>query len=159
MAILKALGWVVVPFVMLFFYWKKISKFSKAFALIYTFFLLIMVLAVNDDTTDQSSKSNQKSEKPKVLTEAQKEKKRIEQYETCFSPWDGSHTKLKYFIKDNMNDPGSFDHVETTYRDLTTYLIVKTTFRGTNQFGAKVKNSVRAKVSADDKCTLLEILE
>jgi hypothetical protein len=97
--------------------------------------------------------------KSKVLTEEEKEKKRKEQYKSCFSPWDGSHLNLKYYIEDNMNDPDSFEHVETVYQDMVSVLIVEMTFRGNNQFGALVKNTVRARVSADDKCTVLKILD
>jgi hypothetical protein len=41
---------------------------------------------------------------------------------------------------------------------MVSVLIVETTFRGTNQFGALVKNTVKARVSADDKCTVIKIL-
>jgi hypothetical protein len=154
--------WLFFPFVMVFVDWKRINKFLKIYGLFTVFiacFIIIAIATVDPSTLEESNKQvEKKSEKPKVLTEAEKEKKRIEQYETCFSPWDGSHTKLKYFIKDNMNDPGSFDHVETTYQDMVTVLIVQTTFRGNNQFGALVKNTIKARVSADDQCTILKIL-
>lgn len=52
-------------------------------------------------------------------------------------------TKL---IKKSMNDPSSYEHVETVYWDEGDYLIVKTTFRGKNAFGGIVKNWVKAKV-------------
>ncbi len=63
-----------------------------------------------------------------------------------FSAWDGSHSKLKSLVKDGMNDPSSFDHVNTTYEDKGKYILVQMTFRGKNAFGAKVLNSVTAKV-------------
>lgn len=37
-----------------------------------------------------------------------------------FSAWDGSHTVLKDLIKDNLNDEKSFDHIETTFIDVST---------------------------------------
>jgi len=43
------------------------------------------------------------------------------------------------------------------YWDRDDHLIVKTTFRGSNSFGGKVKNSVRAKVSIGDG-DILQIL-
>lgn len=66
-----------------------------------------------------------------------------------FSSWDGSHRTLEKLIKEGMNDPKSYEHVETSYTDMGTYLIVKTTFRGKNSFGALVKNTVNAKASLD----------
>lgn len=66
-----------------------------------------------------------------------------------FSAWDGSHSKLKKLVKDAMNDPSSFDHVNTSYEDKGSYILVQMSFRGTNSFGAKVLNSVIAKVDLD----------
>ena len=86
-----------------------------------------------------------------------KNKKRKEQLETQFSAWDGSHINLEKFIKKSMNDPGSYDHVETTYWDRGEDLIVTTTFRGKNAFGGIVKNTIQAKVSLDGQ--ILDILE
>ena len=37
-----------------------------------------------------------------------------------------------------MNDPKSFEHIETTYTDKGDYLLVYMKFRGKNSFGAKV---------------------
>lgn len=56
-----------------------------------------------------------------------------------------------------MNDPDSYDHVETSYWDMEDYIVVLTTFRGRNAFGGVVKNSVKAKVSLDGED--IEILE
>jgi hypothetical protein len=69
--------------------------------------------------------------------------------ENNFSLWDGSYTPLVKIIKDGMHDPSSFDHVETTYRDLGDHLIVTTKFRGKNGFGAVVTNSMTAKFNLD----------
>lgn len=76
----------------------------------------------------------------------QNRKKKIE---SQFSAWDGSHKKLEMFIKRSMHDPDSYEHVETVYSDRQSHLIVKTTFRGKNAFGATVKNWVKAKVDAE----------
>ncbi|MGC9422697.1 hypothetical protein [Vibrio sp.] len=73
-----------------------------------------------------------------------------------FSSWNGSHRNLVSHIKRQMNDPSSFEHVETVYWDKGNHLIVRTTFRGKNAFGGVVLNSVTAKVSLDGK--VLEIM-
>ena len=73
-------------------------------------------------------------------------KKRIE---SGFSAWNGSHIALTRIIKKSMNDPKSFDHVETTYGDMGDYLVVKTTFRGKNTFGGLVVNWITAKCDLD----------
>ena len=74
-----------------------------------------------------------------------------------FSSWDGSHRNLERYIKKIMNDPKSYDHVNTTYWDKGDYLIVKTTFRGKNAFGGVVINSIKAKV--DMNGNILQIME
>jgi len=56
-----------------------------------------------------------------------------------------------------MNDPDSYDHVETVYWDKGDHLIVRTTFRGKNAFGGIVRNSTRAKVDLDGN--VIAILE
>lgn len=48
-----------------------------------------------------------------------------------------------------MNNPRSFKHVQTTYEDRGSYLIVITRFRGTNSFGATVTNEAKGKVKLD----------
>jgi hypothetical protein len=74
-----------------------------------------------------------------------------------FSDWDGSHIKLEEYIKKSMNDPKSYEHIETKYWDRDDYLIVQTSFRGKNAFGALVKNQVKAKVGLNGE--VIEILE
>jgi hypothetical protein len=87
-----------------------------------------------------------------IAAEARKKK-----IESQFSAWDGSHRNLERVIKESMNDPDSYEHVETVYWDRGDYLVVRTTFRGKNAFGGVVKNSVKAKVSLDGQ--VLQILE
>ncbi len=53
-----------------------------------------------------------------------------------FSSWDGSHSNLKKWVKNNMKDPKSFEHVETTYTDKGDHLVVYMKYRGKNSFGA-----------------------
>lgn len=66
-----------------------------------------------------------------------------------FSAWDGANPFLENYIKQNMNDPGSYEHIETTYTDKGSYILVYTTFRGKNAFGAKVINHVKAKMDLE----------
>lgn len=96
-------------------------------------------------------------EEQKRLAEIEAEKKRKEEelkqrkkmIEEQFSAWDGSHINLTRAIKDAMNDPGSYEHIETVYWDRGDHLLVKTTFRGKNAFGALIKDTVVAKITFD----------
>ncbi|MHB9010389.1 MAG: hypothetical protein ACYC3E_00135, partial [Carboxydocellales bacterium] len=94
----------------------------------------------------QYKKSQEEAEaaKQKKEKEAQERKGMIEKQ---FSAWDGSHINLTKYIQESMNDPDSYEHVKTVYRDMNDYLIVTTTFRGKNAFGGVVKNSVTAKIA------------
>lgn len=112
-------------------------------------FCLLMVLAAGS-SSDEDSKVT-KVETPKTAEELRREV--VEKY---FSAWDGSHIGLTKVIKESMNDPKSYEHVETRYGDKGDYLLVSATFRGKNAFGGVVKNTVVAKVDLDGN--VIEIL-
>lgn len=97
---------------------------------------------------------SKKIEKQKEIKLAEARTKKID---AQFSGWDGSHRQLEKLIKQGMNDPDSYVHVETMYSDKKTYLIVVTRFRGRNAFGGMVRNFVKAKVSLDGQ--ILQILD
>lgn len=82
-------------------------------------------------------------EQERLRRQAERKKKIEEQ----FSAWDGSHLKLTQYIKDNMNDPKSYEHVKTVYWDKGDHLVVRTTFRGKNAFGGVVINHATAYVT------------
>lgn len=73
-----------------------------------------------------------------------------------FSIWDGSHPALTKLIKYSMHDPSSYKHVSTYYRDAGTHLVVETTFRGKNAFGAVVTHWVIAQV--DFKGNIIQVV-
>jgi hypothetical protein len=162
MVLKRIIGWLFIPYVMVFIDWKQSNVFLKIYGISSLCLIFIFILAVatsennKNGTTEKSVQTE--PEKPKILTEEEKEELRKQKFKRCFSPWDGSHVNLKFYIQDNMNDPDSFEHVETVYQDMVSVLLVETTFRGKNQFGALVKNTVKARVSADENCTILKII-
>jgi len=105
--------------------------------------LLILAAGSTDSGGGKSSSTT-----PKTQEEIRKE-----QIEEHFSAWDGSHIGLTKLIKKSMNDPKSYEHVETRYVDQGDHLIVITTFRGKNAFGGVVKNSVMATVDLNGNVT------
>lgn len=81
-----------------------------------------------------------------------------------FSVWDGAHTELEKLIIRNLNDEKSYDHIETTYRDIkdestrdeinqvlsgagysqrveTGDLFIQTVFSAKNAFGGTIKST------------------
>lgn len=90
----------------------------------------------------------------KPITPEQQRNKKIE---LQFSRWDGSHKNLTQIIKNAMNDPRSYEHIETVYLDLKTHLVILTNYRGKNAFGGVVPAWVKAKADLDGN--VIEIIE
>jgi len=104
-----------------------------------------------NSTTAQKQKDDLKNANAAI------EKKKANFVDNCFSSLDGSCKALVNYIKENMNNPKSFEHVSTTYATTRDYAVVTMTYRGTNGFGAIVTEQIKAKVSYD--CEVLEIMK
>lgn len=73
----------------------------------------------------------------------------FDNFEKQFSPYDGAFRPLEKALKDSIGDKDSYEHVSSQFRlvmEASPYALVETTFRANNNQGAKVKNSVTAKV-------------
>lgn len=122
---------------------KKITThFLSAIAV--CFFIFIAFGSGDDSDNKKNSDGTPKTE-------------RQIQLEKQFSSWDGSHNTMTNLIKKAMNDPDSYEHVETKYSDMKDYIIVRTVYSGKNAFGGRVKNFVKAKF--DNEGNLLEIIQ
>ena len=64
---------------------------------------------------------------------------------------------VEKYIKDNMNDPDSYEHVKTTYLETPNYLVVTTKYRGKNKFGGLVLQESMFKVNYEGQ--VLEVLQ
>ncbi|WP_281615596.1 hypothetical protein [Flammeovirga sp. SubArs3] len=62
---------------------------------------------------------------------------------------DGSIIAFVDEFKTSMNDPASFEHIETTVFEKGKYLQVSMEYREVNTYGAKVLNKVEAKLNED----------
>lgn len=111
--------------------------------LVASFFILIAFGSGDSDEVPTNPDGTPKTERQLLI-------------EDQFSAWDGSHPGLEKLIKENMNDPSSYEHVETRYRDDGDYLFIITKFRGNNAFGGKVVNTISAKV--DFQGNVIEIV-
>ncbi|MCF7944250.1 MAG: hypothetical protein K9L75_01775 [Spirochaetia bacterium] len=123
---------------------KGIFKGSLYLIIIIT--VIIGFLSVSDSEDGETKK--------KPMTEEEKRKVLLEQQ---FSAWDGSHRELTKVIKEAMHNPKTYEHIQTSYIDKGDHLIVITEYRGSNMFGAIIKDSVTAKV--DLKGNILEIID
>jgi len=88
---------------------------------------------------------------------AKSKQERFDKVEAQFSAWNGSHINLTKLIKQNMNDPSSYEHISTNYWDMNDHLVVLTKYRGNNAFGGKVAGYVKAKVDLNGN--VIEIME
>ena len=75
--------------------------------------------------------------------------RRKKEIESQFSAWDGSHIEFTKLLKDQMNNPSSFEHVQTRYIDNGETLQIITTYRGTNAFGGVVSQTNSANYDLD----------
>lgn len=106
-----------------------------------------------------NSRKEIKAMEKQALKQKEEHEKRMRKFEEkCLSSWNGSHRELVKLVKQNMNNPKSFEHVETRYGVTGDYAGIVMVYRGTNAFGAIVTNSIKAKVSLDD-CSLISVEE
>lgn len=77
----------------------------------------------------------------------------------CLSGWDGSQRALVEWTKDNLNDPGSFEHDETriTPVDADGNHTVIMDYRAKNGFGGVVRGAIMAKINSSN-CSLVEVI-
>lgn len=104
-----------------------------AFAILLGIFLLFWFFGGNKDTNDVDSENIAIYDSSTSVNSYTKSKADIE---SLFSSWDGSLPSLKNYIKENLQNPDSFEHVETSFRDDGDGLTVKMKYRGENGFGA-----------------------
>lgn len=77
----------------------------------------------------------------------------------CLSGWDGSQRALVQWTKENLNDPGSFEHNETRIApvdDQGNHTLIME-YRAKNGFGGVVRGSVVAKIKSSS-CGLVEVI-
>lgn len=99
-------------------------------------------------------------QKEKELQAAQKQKEeRQEHIQSMFSSIDGSNMAITDYLKQKLDDPDSYEHVETKWVERQDRLIIYTTFRANNRFGAKIKQVVKAEVSLNNELLSMEVVE
>lgn len=96
-----------------------------------------------------TGKSEVTAPKPRPRHVEDKPKTRQEQIESMFSQYDGSFRPLERIVQNNMNDPDSYEHVETKYVDKDDHIIVVMKYRGNNAFGGKVLETIGARYYLD----------
>ena len=82
-------------------------------------------------------------------------KRRNEEFRLQFSAWDGSHDRTVKYVKEQMHNPKSFEHVETGYTDYAEkgFRIIDMKYRGTNLYGGVVTPKIWVKVDLEGNVT------
>lgn len=93
--------------------------------------IIIAVVKFSCKGSDESSESSKKQIPRKDRIDKQ------------FS-YDGSHKKLKEYIKSILNDPDSYENIKTVFWDRDSIIVVKTEFTAKNGYGGRVRNIIMA---------------
>ena len=80
-------------------------------------------------------------EKKHLVSSEEIRRKKIEKH---FNPSDGSHRNLAKEVKRSMNNPFSFDHVDSRYKDMGSHIRINMTFVGETAFGVSMMQKVEA---------------
>ncbi|MCY3557002.1 MAG: hypothetical protein OXH56_16960 [Gemmatimonadetes bacterium] len=75
-----------------------------------------------------------------------------EKVDAQFSSWDGSHRVLVEAVKKTLNDPGSFEHLETKTMRGTNWpdtFIVRMEYTAKNAFGGRLRKFVLVEVTGE----------
>lgn len=75
-----------------------------------------------------------------------KKKARTDSLNNGFDHTDGSNIGLVKYVKDNLNDANSFEHVSTKYWDDGSYLRINMKYRAKNGYGAYMLSFIKADV-------------
>ncbi len=80
---------------------------------------------------------------------------RYEQIQGQFSSWSGAHKSVERYVKKNLKDPDSYEHIQTGYNDNGDHLMVVMRYRAKNSFGGFAIESVKARCTIAGDCTVL----
>lgn len=89
-------------------------------------------------------------------TKESKSQERKQKIESQFSIINGEHIELTKQIKDGLSDPGSFEHIETTYSDVDTAIFVVEKYSWMNAAGERERGLVKALVNNEGKINIIE---
>lgn len=117
--------------------WSKLTRWS---VLVVTFIVLLSAV-----TTAQN---------PIAQTPANA---RAKQIISLFNGPDGTHLNLSIIVQAGLNNPDSFQHQQTTFKDMGEYLVVNMTYHARTESGEMVSKRTRAKVDLTGK--VISILE
>lgn len=124
-----------------------ISKLAK-FIVLFFGVAIILAMLFGDYSTTGTSGSNTATGTAPAPQKSPGEVRR-DKLERQFSAWDGSHIKLERSVKKSLNDPKSYEHIESRFSDDGDRITVILRFRAKNAFGGYVARSARGVYNID----------
>ncbi len=112
------------------------------------FALAIIMPDSKEATTTTNTAAPDVASQPAVTAPPKRDPNDIKSF---LSGWDGSNRELVNLVKSAMNDPKSFEHVETRFVDRGNSLSLFMTYRGKNAFGGIVTNKVSAELDKNTR--------
>lgn len=131
---------------------KQNKTQSKLLKISLGLFILIGIIAIASDDDASDSKGTITE-----ITIEGKSKAKQKKIESQFSAWDGSHRNLEKLIKENLNDPDSYEHLKTNYWDMDSLIVVRTEYTAKNGFGGRVQGAVKARFDLEGN--LIEVID
>lgn len=115
-------------------------------------------LSGDDGDSQQAAQAEPEAEQAETAEETELEMIRRKLGDDVL--YDGRFAPLARRVKNNMNNPDSFEHVESRYADDGDRVYILMTYRGENAYGATVTEQVEALVDYDsNEITYLAAVE
>lgn len=134
--------------------WKKWERWQRrTVRVIVGTFIFLFLIAVFGPEPDVPPKTAEQitADSIKHVQDSAKYRQDLLIKNNVFRQWDGSSPALVEMVKESMNDPNSFEHLETRYFDKgRDSLTVIMDYTGKNAFGGRVRGKIMAMVSAKD---------
>ena len=111
-------------------------------------FLAMFIYGTFSSIGDDDSSTSKTPPVPKTA-----EQIRADKVHSAFSGWNGAHRELEKLVKNNLNDPDSYEHIETRYNDNVDHIYVVMKYRAKNGFGGYVVETIAAKASVSGMVT------
>jgi len=139
---------------------KNYKNIISIVTIIFSVLLIIILVNIPNDKDANQSKPivNQTVSETPILTPQQLESNKHDKWvDYQFDNYNGGRGQLIKMVKENLNDPSSFEYVSTTRKLDKDDLIITMKYRAKNVLGAKIPLEVEARVRyVDDSIEIIK---
>jgi len=135
--------------------WKELGKWGKTWRVALAVSPIWVVgIIILDDINEKNIEAAERLKDPVAYEKKLEMEKRASLIEGQFTAW-GAHRELQRILKTKLVDPGSYEHIETTYNDAGTNLMVFMKYRSRNGFGGMVIGQINARVTIEGEIEMI----